>query len=84
MVENFENWCFDESRQYGDSGLVRTEYGYHIMFFVASEEGWLRYGTEAYVTDACNLLIDTAMKAYPMDVNYKNIALGTAKSLVTE
>lgn len=82
MVENFENWCFDESRQTGDTGLVRTEYGYHIMYFVAAEEGWLRYGTEAYVTDACNALIDEAMTTYPMEVNYKNISLGTALSLV--
>jgi len=84
MVENFENWCFDESRKTGDTGLVRTEYGYHIMYFVAAEEGWLRYGTEAYIADACNALIDEAMAAYPMEVNFKNIALGTALSMVTE
>ena len=84
MVAPFENWCFDESRQYGDSGLVRTEYGYHIMFFVAAEEGWVRYGTEAYIVDACNTIIETAMEQYPMEVNYKKISLGTAKSLVTE
>lgn len=83
MVENFENWCFDESRQTGDTGLVRTEYGYHIMYFVTAEAGWLRYGTEAYITDKCNAIIDEAMQAYPMEVNYKNISLGTARSLVT-
>lgn len=39
MVEAFNDWCFDESRQYGDHGLVKTPYGYHIMFFVDSYEG---------------------------------------------
>ena len=33
MVESFENWCFDPARQVGDHGLVKTPYGYHIMFF---------------------------------------------------
>ena len=34
MVEPFENWIFDESRQVGDHGLVKTQYGYHVMYFV--------------------------------------------------
>ena len=34
MVKEFNDWCFDESRQFGDHGLVKTQYGYHIMFFV--------------------------------------------------
>ena len=83
MVTNFENWCFDESRQPGDSGLVRTEFGYHIMYFVGAEEGWLRSGPEAYLADACQTLIAQAMQAYPMEVNYKNISLGTAHALAT-
>ena len=34
MVENFENWCFDSVRKVGDTGIVETPYGYHVMFFV--------------------------------------------------
>lgn len=34
MLPSFDNWCFDESRQPGDSGIVETNYGYHIMYFV--------------------------------------------------
>lgn len=36
MVETFDAWCFDEARQVGDHGLVKTEYGYHIMYFVGA------------------------------------------------
>ncbi len=40
MVQNFEDWCFDSSRQPGDTGIVKTEYGYHVMYFVrADNEG---------------------------------------------
>ena len=33
MVQTFNDWCFDESRQVGDTGLVETSYGVHVMFF---------------------------------------------------
>ena len=38
MVTNFNDWCFDESRKSGDTGLVETEYGYHIMYFVETND----------------------------------------------
>ncbi|MBE6820740.1 MAG: hypothetical protein E7516_06785 [Ruminococcaceae bacterium] len=34
-VENFEKWSFDPARKAGDTGIVETEYGYHIMYFVS-------------------------------------------------
>lgn len=34
MVAAFEEWCFDDSRQVGDYGIVQTTYGYHIMYYV--------------------------------------------------
>ena len=33
MVTNFNDWCFDDARQVGDTGIVETEYGYHVMYF---------------------------------------------------
>ncbi|MBQ7713444.1 MAG: peptidylprolyl isomerase [Oscillospiraceae bacterium] len=38
MVAPFEAWCFDESRQAGDTGIVATDYGYHVMYFVARSD----------------------------------------------
>ena len=34
-VESFEAWSFDPARKAGDTGIVETEYGYHIMYFVS-------------------------------------------------
>jgi foldase protein PrsA len=33
MVEPFETWSFDPARVAGDTGIVETHYGYHIMLF---------------------------------------------------
>ncbi len=33
MVEAFNDWCYDETRQPGDHAIIETNYGYHIMYF---------------------------------------------------
>ena len=38
MVEAFEDWCYDASRSAGDTGIVQTEYGFHVMYFVGDSE----------------------------------------------
>ena len=38
MVENFNDWCFDEARKAGDTDLVETEYGWHVMYYVGDSE----------------------------------------------
>lgn len=38
MVQAFNDWCFDASRTSGDTGIVQTEYGYHIMYFVGNSD----------------------------------------------
>ena len=34
MVTEFEEWATDDARKYGDTGIVKSDYGYHIMFFI--------------------------------------------------
>lgn len=38
MVAEFNDWCFDESRKTGDTDIVDTSYGSHIMYFVGQDE----------------------------------------------
>ena len=35
MVPEFNDWCFDASRKPGDTGVVETQYGAHVMYFSA-------------------------------------------------
>ncbi|MBR4863980.1 MAG: peptidylprolyl isomerase [Oscillospiraceae bacterium] len=37
-VENFLAWAIDPVRTEGDYGIVETEYGYHIMYYVGDSE----------------------------------------------
>ena len=55
-VEEFEAWSFDPARKAGDTGIIETEYGYHIMYFVSNNTDDLDWkntireakGTEAF------------------------------------
>lgn len=34
MVSEFEDWCYEPGRKPGDTGIVESSYGSHIMYFV--------------------------------------------------
>lgn len=33
MVASFNDWCFDANRYVGETGIVESSYGYHIVYF---------------------------------------------------
>lgn len=35
MVKEFNDWCFDASRKTGDTGVVQTDFGFHVMYYVS-------------------------------------------------
>lgn len=76
MVEAFDSWIFDETRQYGDHAIVQTQFGYHIMYFVGSQETWYTYAKEYLLEDMANQMVEAAIAEYPMEVDYRKISLG--------
>ena len=74
-VENFLNWAVDGQRQPGDTGIVQTEYGYHIMYFVEGEAYWLHTARNALLTVRTDAFVNEGIEKYPMEVTYKNICL---------
>ncbi len=76
MVPTFNDWCFDESRVYADYGLVKSDFGYHIMFFVGSEPIWKTYAKQDWVSEQTQNFTAALLEKYPMEVSYKDICLG--------
>jgi hypothetical protein len=37
MVDSFNDWLFDEARKDGDTGVVKTEFGFHVMLYRGEE-----------------------------------------------
>lgn len=79
MVETFDAWCFDESRQAGDYGLVQTNYGYHIMYFVGSafSDEWLMTAHSDLMSERVNARVEEILGKHPVETDFKKIVLGT-------
>ena len=76
MVEAFNDWCFDSSRQVGDYGIVKTQYGYHIMYFCGSQLLWESQAESDLLAQLSNDFINNAVKAADVKIDYSAIKLG--------
>ena len=47
MLTEFNDWCFDSARQPGDSGIVETSTGYHIIYYVG-DDPLVRWQVQVY------------------------------------
>lgn len=70
MVEAFNNWIFDEARQPGDTDIVQTNFGFHVMYFSAygDEEAWRLSVTGDLQTDAYQDYMEQAKEAAPFEM----------------
>lgn len=76
FVKEFVDWYMDENRKEGDYGLIKTTYGYHIMYCSDIEAEWIAAARSGLLNDASNEILSNATAQYPMEVTYKNIVLG--------
>ena len=73
MVTNFNDWCFDESRQPGDHGIVETEYGYHIMYFVGDSETVFSNANDTAAQEQYTLWLDDLFAGAQYEPQLENI-----------
>ena len=86
MVTDFNDWCFDTARQPGDSGIVKTTYGYHIIYFVSTGEHpyWYIKAESDYKDGIYNDRIDAVVKDVEVSVNYKNIYVNSVLDMTSK
>lgn len=76
MVQAFNDWCFDDIRQPGDYGLVKTEFGYHLMFFVDSTPIYKEYAKSDLINAQANQILSDILAKYPVEAEFDKILLG--------
>ena len=64
MVDAFNDWCFDPARKPGDTGIVKTSYGYHVMYFVEAGEEWYLAARAMYREEQFDALYKQLIKKY--------------------
>lgn len=75
FVEEFKTWYLDSTRKQGDTGLVKSVYGYHIMYFSGSQDIWYYTATQQMLADSVSKLIEEGKQTFSSEVTYGKIAL---------
>ena len=46
-VQSFQDWCFEDGRAVGDTGIVESSYGYHVMYLDSFGEPYWKQAVTA-------------------------------------
>lgn len=76
LTDALDRWCFDEVRQHGDYEIIRSDFGYHIVFFSGSTEDWYAAAEAALILQMGQDLVEKAKTANPITIHYSEIKLG--------
>lgn len=79
FVTEFKDWYLNEERQVGDSGLVKSVYGWHIMYFSASNPVWYSTVEEELLYNRIGEVMDAALVKYELIKDYSNAMLGNTQ-----
>ena len=74
-VDSFRDWAVDANRQPGDTDIVKSEFGYHIMYYVSGEPQWMQEASVQLLSDRMTEKTEAAEAKWPISINYKKIAL---------
>lgn len=72
MVDTFNSWCFDANRKSGDVGIVKTQFGYHIIYFVGTTgvPAWQSVAKEKLTEEKENAAINAVEESYTSHVSW--------------
>lgn len=74
MVTEFEDWIYDDKRQIGDTEIIQTSFGYHIMYFVGDGcPSWELEATEGYISQLFEEHLEEMIDKYSVKYDNKNI-----------
>ena len=75
LTADLDAWCFDETRKAGDTAILKTAAGYHIVYFCQPTEIWFEQAQDDLIADLLAKEIAAAAKAFPMSVDFDAIML---------
>jgi len=75
FVKPFLDWSMDKGRKVGDTGIVKTDYGYHIMYFSKTQQLWAYYAEVSFISENTTATVEKAKKEYPTEITLDNVKL---------
>ena len=83
MTKVIDEWCFDPDRQVGDTVILRSDYGVHILYFSGSRTVSRQEAEQAYYRQQQTALIEEAKEMFPIEVTYSSISIREAEAAVS-
>jgi len=83
LIPVLDSWCFDPERIPGDTAILRSDYGYHILYFSGKTDLWYARAEADLTARKQADIIAAAKERFPMEVDYSAIALGEATAAVS-
>ena len=75
LTEPLDQWCFDPAREAGDCEVVRSDFGWHILYFCGKQDAAYRETEAELRKEQLGKLIESAKQKYPMKVSFDKITL---------
>lgn len=70
MIDKFNDWMFDDARKKGDAAVVKTDYGYHVMYYAGEgQEEWQVNAKNALIAQKTEQLCTTYAETWPIKVH---------------
>lgn len=83
LPAELDSWCFDEARQPGDTAILRSDFGIHVVYFSRSTDIAYDQAETDLTTEMQAQLVTAARDSYPAKVDYSLIALEQAEPSVS-
>ncbi|MBE6637102.1 MAG: hypothetical protein E7618_04800 [Ruminococcaceae bacterium] len=75
MVTEFNDWLFHKDRKTGDVDIVKTQHGYHIMYYVGDGNiAWKVNAENGLKNEEYTDYLEELEKKYPVTYDYEKIA----------
>ncbi len=76
FVTSFKNWAINSARKTGDTGIIETEYGYHIMYYVESNgNAWYEQVKQDIFYEDYTKQTDDLLEDYYTRINTNSILI---------
>ncbi len=78
LCGELDSWIFDPSRVAGDSAVIKTKDGYHVVWYQDDVAIWYEKAQDDLIAQMCRQILEETWKRYPGWTNYSGIRLGLA------
>lgn len=83
LMDELDAWCFDAARQSGDTAIIRSQYGIHILYYTGSTALSYAQAEEDLTVLEMRELIEDARELYPAKIDYSVISLAEGEAAVS-